>query len=185
MNDAHSIRVFLQKMADLNKQLQEGVPPTSILTQITQNISIFISCNQDEHDIRLLLQLMRRLVSDLDVDPDHNDSFSMEFLVQIASLEKYLRGSGEPLEIIRACLKKALQFYKADSIAIVETNMDTMTGQLVLEESLVQRMLTQDQRTLHFDKDACPVLYNAVTTNQTTNIDVQSGLLPASEVEML
>lgn len=185
MNNAYSISVFLQKMVDLNRQLEEGVPHTSILTQIIQNISIFIGCNQDEHDVRLFLQLMRRMVSELAIDLHQDSSFPMEFLVQIASLEKYLRGSGEPIDIIRACLKKILQFYQADGVVIIETNMNSMTGQVVVEESLDGTMFLQEQKAIHFDKDSFPVLYNAITSNQTTNVDVQSDLLDDSEIEIL
>ena len=47
-------------------------------------------------------------------------------------MESGARGRGAPEAIIERCLDKALEFYDADSAALVETNLDLGYGVCVL-----------------------------------------------------
>lgn len=50
----------------------------------------------------------------------------------ITQMESGARGRGAPEAIIERCLDKALEFYDADSAALVETNLDPGYGVCVL-----------------------------------------------------
>lgn len=186
MNNDYSISVFLERMAELNQALSEGENISNLFTQIVQAICIFIGCNQDKHEIRMLLTLIQKLAPMEDSDSSE-PSFANEFLVKLVSLERFLRGSGDPMDILKSVLRCALEFYDGDSITVIETDLTNMTGEIILDEANDggYRQFTQDKPTLKYSIDRCPTLYTAISNNETSNIDTASGLLTTSELQDL
>ena len=64
----------------------------------------------------------------------------------ITQMESGARGRGAPEAIIERCLDKALEFYDADSAALVETNLDLGYGDLYTQ-ILQLRFMQEASRT--------------------------------------
>ena len=69
-------------------------------------------------------------------------AFSHDFMVNVSTLERVLRGKGEPVEIIGAMLLAVLHFYQADSVTLVETNMHCFTPEIDIKNNRVNLHIT-------------------------------------------
>lgn len=113
-------------------------------------------------------------------------AFSHDFMVNVSTLERVLRGKGEPVEIIEAMLLAVLHFYQADSVTLVETNMHCLSQWSIMRVNSKDKIPEQSSRRLPdiSEKDT-PNLYRSLINNDTLQIDVAKSLLTPVELEML
>ena len=74
----------------------------------------------------------------------------------ITQMESGARGRGAPEAIIERCLDKALEFYDADSAALVETNLDLGYGVCVSEHCKTGMRLLLHRKNLTEFKSCFP-----------------------------
>lgn len=100
-------------------------------------------------------------------------AFSHDFMVNVSTLERVLRGKGEPVEIIEAMLLAVLHFYQADSVTLVETNMHCLSQWSIMRVNSKDKIPEQSSRRLPdiSEKDT-PNLYRSLINNDTLEIDV-------------
>lgn len=79
----------------------------------------------------------------------------------ITQMESGARGRGAPEAIIERCLDKALEFYDADSAALVETNLDLGYG-VCVSEHCKTGIRSFEGRIIGVTSEETPYLYEKV-----------------------
>lgn len=103
----------------------------------------------------------------------------------ITQMESGARGRGAPETIIERCLDKALEFYDADSAALVETNLDLGYGVCVSEHCKTGTR-SFEGRIIGVTPEETPCLYEKVMALEVFDVHVQEerGQLSNNEYSM-
>ena len=104
----------------------------------------------------------------------------------ITQMESGARGRGAPEAIIERCLDKALEFYDADSAALVETNLDLGYG-VCVSEHCKKGVRSFEGRIIGVTPEETPYLYEKVMALEVFDVYVQKerGQLSNNEYSML
>lgn len=104
----------------------------------------------------------------------------------ITQMESGARGRGAPEAIIERCLDKALEFYDADSAALVETNLDLGYG-VCVSEHCKTGIRSFEGRIIGVTPEETPHLYEKVMALEVFDVHVQEerGQLSNNEYSML
>ena len=104
----------------------------------------------------------------------------------ITQMESGARGRGAPEAIIERCLDKALEFYDADSAALVETNPDLGYG-VCVSEHCKTGIRSFEGRIIGVTPEETPYLYEKVMALEVFDVHVQEerGQLSNNEYSML
>lgn len=104
----------------------------------------------------------------------------------ITQMESGARGRGAPEAIIERCLDKALEFYDADSAALVETNLDLGYG-VCVSEHCKTGIRSFEGRIIGVTPEETPYLYEKVMALEVFDVHVQEerGQLSNNEYSML
>ena len=104
----------------------------------------------------------------------------------ITQMESGARGRGAPEAIIERCLDKALEFYDADSAALVETNLDLGYG-VCVSEHCKKGVRSFEGRIIGVTPEETPYLYEKVMALEVFDVHVQKerGQLSNNEYSML
>lgn len=103
----------------------------------------------------------------------------------ITQMESGARGRGAPEAIIERCLDKALEFYDADSAALVETNLDLGYG-VCVSEHCKTGIRSFEGRIIGVTPEETPCLYEKVMALEVFDVHVQEerGQLSNNEYSM-
>ncbi len=112
--------------------------------------------------------------------------YALEFVNYISGLERVLRGTGEPVEILEAMLLAVLHFYQADSVTLVETNMHCLSQWRIMRVDSADDIPVQSSKRLpDISAKDMPNLYQTLIQHETMAIQPATDPLTETELQML